>query len=774
MSKKRDRKQHKGFVPSGSGGLLGGSKKQKKPPETSNSGYSNSFAEITGIVSEGPIEGISKIYIDETPVQNEDGSLNFSGLHWDIRTGTQNQDRIIGTTDDSGDILSETNLNQEVIYNQQITRQIINKNLDYIRVRVGVQLQEFPENGGVLGSSVHYQIWVKQGAAGWELRYNDVFSGRYSQLTEFEFHVPVDNQGGTRDTFLIRVVRMTPTDADQQRYQRTLKWQSYTEGSAVRLNYPNSALIAVRLDATQFSSSPSFAFLVNGRLLQVPTNSTVDIGDRGLNYSNTPWNGEFWGSYLACADPVWILYDLLTNNRYGLGRYIKTQNINRYSFYEISQYCNQLVPDGKGWYERRFLCNVLLNGTEDAYKVIESLRSIFRGFSYFANGTISFAADMPGTVAMQFTQADIEDGMFSYARTSLKSRHTVAHVTWIDPSDFYKRAIEVVEDVEGIDKFGVRTLELSAFGCTSRGQARRAGLSALFTERLEVETVTFKARAYAANCIPGMIISVHDARRADIRYGGLIVDFDTTANWIEIDHPVNLSSSETYSVNYMNFEGKLETRTINPTTSTSTRLQLVEALTLSPNPMIEGNWIITSSTLEPQLFRVLNRVPVAGEDDMLYEITALQYQPDKYNAIEYGLALTTRQTRIKAPSVPNKPYNVTTQFQVVQSGVDRRYVLNVTWDAPITVDGNKDEYTVSYLVEYKKGLSGDWIDTTSTTLQYMEYVNLINEVYYVRVAAVNIEGKSSAWVESNAIQLGLINVDLSYASSHSSMFIVEF
>jgi predicted phage tail protein len=635
-------------------------------------------------------------------------------------------------------------------------------------------MQEFPENGGVLGSEMHFRIWVKQGAWDWEMRFNDVVKGRYSQLTEFEYFVPVDNLGGNRDQFIFRVELITPTDTDTQRYQRALRVQSYTEVTQTKLSYPNSAMVWVRVDAEQFSSSPNFGFLVKGRRIAIPTNATVDLNDRGLNFTGA-WDGTFYTPLYACADPVWILYDLLTNTRYGLGRYIKFGNINRYSFYEISQYCNQLVSNGQGAQERRFLCNVVIDGTQDAYKVIESLRSIFRGFSYFMNGAISFVADMPGSVAMQFTQADILDGMFSYARTALKTRHTVAHVTWIDPLDFYRRAIEVVEDNEGIDKFGVRVLELSAFGCTSRSQARRAGLAALFTERIEVETVTFKARAYAASCTPGMIIRVHDARRAEIRYGGLIADYDVLENSITIDNPVNLSLAENYAINYTAQDGTIQERVINPSSTGNKMMIFGTNISASPLPQIEGNWIITSTTIEPQLFRVLNRVAVAGEEEMLYEITALQYEPQKFDAIENGWTLTPRQTRSRAPVITNKPIGVSAGFNILQpTPTTRSYTLIANWQRPITADGRIDEYTNSYLVEYRKGDSGDWVGTTSVTTLYHEITNLSTDVYYVRVAAIDLLGGTSVWVESSAVLVGTINTDLSFAGTHSSMLLMEF
>jgi predicted phage tail protein len=228
------------------------------------------------------------------------------------------------------------------------------------------------------------------------------------------------------------------------------------------------------------------------------------------------------------ADPAWILYDLITNTRYGLGRYIDQSQIDKWALYEISQYCNEYVPNGYGSYEHRFQCHLLLDGKEEAYKIIQQFLSIFRGFSYWMSGAIGFATDKPGSPVAQFTQSDIEEGMFSYTRTGLKTKQTIALVTWANPDDFYRQSVEAIDDPDGIAKYGVREIELSAFACTSRGQARRAGYAVLLTDRLEQETVTFKCRAYGAYTKPGDIIRIMDSKRADIRHGGLIVASTTT------------------------------------------------------------------------------------------------------------------------------------------------------------------------------------------------------------------------------------------------------
>jgi predicted phage tail protein len=755
----------KGFKPKISGR---GGKKNKKPKEQADSGRSVSYAQMLGIVSEGEIEGLvdgaQGIYFDETPAQNSDGSSNFTNFSWDWRSGTQAQDRIPGFSDE---ISSETNVGTEVKQPIPVTRTITNANLDIIRVRLGVVLQEYPPKGGVLGLKIQFRVYVKEGAGAFVLRLDQTIKGRYSSLTEFEYNFPVNNLGGTVNNFSVRVERVTPQDSDTTRYQRVLQWRTLIEVTEAKLRYPNSALFGFRFDAAQFESLPQISLKLAGRKIAIPTNATP-TATRGLTYSGI-WDGTFYVPSVAIADPAWILYDLITNTRYGLGRYINQDQIDKWALYEISQYCNEYVPNGEGGTEHRFQCHVLLEGKEEAYKVIESIRSIFRGFSYWMNGAISFAADKPASPVAQFTQADIENGMFSYSRTGLKSRHTIALVTWLDPDDFYRQTIETVEDSEGIAKYGVRELEMSAFACTSKGQARRAGLAALLTERLETETVTFRVRAYGAYTKPGDIIRISDAKRADIRYGGLIAD--STQDSVTLDNPVALDAGEDYTLTIMMADGTVVERTVINPPGSHTTLNLDEPL--DEPPPLESNWILASTTVQPQLFRVLNRVPAPGSREMLHEITALEYRSDKYNAIEQGWSLTPRPTINRVPVVVNVPRNIALSYRAVNNGASFTYTLDASWQYPLN-NGTRDQFITSYFVEYSKGDGGDWIDTRTVTSTGTQYEGLSSGKYYVRVAAIDINGKSSRWVESSPILLTNINYSAVFTTQQTTIFMSDF
>ena len=757
------KEQFKGF--GGSGGDGGGKGGQPpKPPETPVSGTSTSVASVLAIISEGEIEGtvdgLKSVFFDETPVQNADGSLNFDGFSLDYKLGTQGQARIPGFGDE---VASETNVSADVKYNLPVTRAITNANLDIIRVRLGVILQEFPSDGGALGSSVRFRIWVKQGAGAFVLFYEATISGRFPTTTEFEYAIPVNNVNGTVSSFSVRVERTTPQDADETRYQRILRWQSYTQVTEIKLAYPNSAVIGFSFNAAQFQSLPQISLKLAGRKIRIPSNATP-TATRGLTFSGT-WDGTFITPSVAVADPAWILYDLITNTRYGLGRYIDQSQIDKWALYEISQYCNEYVPDGYGGTEHRFQCNLLLEGRDEAYRVIQQFLSIFRGFSYWISGAIGFVADKPGSPVAQFTQSDIEEGMFSYTRTGLKTKHTVALVTWANPDDFYRQSVEAIDDPNGIAKYGAREIEISAFACTSRGQARRAGYAALLTDRLEQETVTFRCRAYGTYIKPGDIIRIMDSKRADIRYGGLIAASTTTS--ITLDNPVEILEGEVYTVTVMLADGTVHERVVTNSPGTAATILTLD-LPLESAPPPESNWILASSTVQPQLFRVINRVPSSDSTEMMHEITAIEYNPAKYSQIENGWNLSPLPTRRDPPVVVSTPRNIMLSYRTVDL-----FNLDVMWDFPL-LGGERDSSITGYSVELRLGDDGTWGNTRLETVTSTQFTNISTGKYYVRVAAVSLSGRSSRWVVSSPITLTKNNWVGVFTSRYTSGFAMEF
>lgn len=734
--------------------------KPKKPREDKQSAFSAANFQAVGVLSEGSCEGVvggaKGVFIDGTPLQNADNTLNFSNVDFQTRNGTSFQTRIQGYGDE---ISTERGVSSEVKQNlPPITKSITNRSLDGISVSLGFSMEEYPPDGGVLGLSLEFQIWIKEGIAGaFVLRHQETIAGRYASLTAIDRYFPVNNANGTVNSFQIRVVRLTPQDTDTDRYRRVLQWISFVELVEARLSYKFSQVVAIQLNAEQFDSVPEFSFENAGRLVEVPNIGVVAL-DRGINYSGV-WGGVFYEPSIACSDPAWILYDLLTNRRYGMGRVLDQSMIDRYSFYEASKFCNELVPNGKGGTERRFACNVLIESKEDAWKVIDSFRSIFRGFAYYQNGAVSLALDKPGSAVMQFTQSDVKDGIFNYTRPPLTDRYSVMLVTWIDPSDNYNRAIETVEIPELVELYGYRITEMSAFACTSQGQARRAGIASL----LQPETISFTSRRYSVYARPGDLIRIADNRRSDSEGGGIISDVAVSgANYlVTLDRPITVTSNSILSITLDN--GHIEDK---PIISAQGNYITVLVQGYSQPPKINSNWIMINPIIEPQLFRIVNVTPIAESNNTEFEIFGIEHNPLWRNYIDLGWQVTPRPTRQTIPTVINPPINVGINFTITSTG----NTLFVNWAPPVNADGSRDPYITGYYLEYKRGINSEWGDTKSVVTPGLEIDNVLPDfVYLARVASVAIDGKSSNWVETAPIYAGGPNIVSQFDSAIRSI-----
>lgn len=561
----------------------------------------------------------------------------------------------------------ETPVQVEVKNNLEITRQFTNETLKSIKVKLAFTLQRFDDQGNTYGERVDFRIDVNERGTGFVNKVKSFFEGRYPSPTEVDFLISVNtSENSNNNTFQIRVIKDT-REANNPNTQQQITWVSYTQVTFTDLNYPNTAIAGFKFNTEYFQQIPSIAIKLAGREIQIPSNATVNTYDsqgvpnnpqtRFLTF-NGNWSGTFITPSQACSDPAWILYDLLTNTRYGLGNYIDTSQIDKWGLYEISKYCNELVSDGSGRSEPRFSCNVKLEGKVEAYQVIQNLVSIFRGFAYWQAGVVSFAADASGSVVHQFTQADIEEGSFTYSRSGLKSRKTVAVVSYLNPLDFYKKAVEVVEDPIGRAKWGVRELEIDAIACSSRGQARRAGVAALLTNRMEQESVTFRARAFAAYVKPGDLIRIYDSKRTAARYAGIIKS--ATATSVTLDSPVDLTPGTTYKITVTT--SKLEipqieggVNKLDPAQNQKLRFEVKEATIMTSGdnlttvflvnpgfgadvPPPESNWIIQGGTLSNTVYRVINRSPVQDSIEGMHEILAVEHNSSKYSLID-GMSL---------------------------------------------------------------------------------------------------------------------------------------
>jgi predicted phage tail protein len=499
-------------------GAKGGGGSQQAPTESPDTLRSVQRARIVEALSEGQIKGfvhggtnpLLDIYLNETPVADGTGKLNFTDVVFDSRLGTQDQDPMAQFPSVENEIV----VGVELRYGTPWVQALTDLDLSAVRLRLAVpQFQKSdPATGDVTGLTVGYTIEVATDGGAYAQVVSSAFSGKTT--SEYDKTHLIQLPPASTTGWLVRVTRTT-VNADLATVADTTNIQSRTDVIDAKLRYPNTAVVGIVLDAKQFSQIPNRAYHIYGRVISVPSN---------YNPVTRVYTGTWDGSFLPAwsSNPAWVFYDLVTHPRYGLGQWIDAAKVNKWSLYQIAQYCDELVPDGKGGQEPRFTCNLYLQSRADAYKVLSDLSSVFRGMAYWAAGAIQVSADMPGDPEFVYTNANVVDGAFEYQGSDRKTRYTVALVTWNDLSDFGRAKVTYVADRDGIARYGVRETSFIAVGATSEGQAQRAGLWALYSSRLETEMVTFKVGLDGHLVAPGQLARIADARRTQNRQGGRV------------------------------------------------------------------------------------------------------------------------------------------------------------------------------------------------------------------------------------------------------------
>lgn len=696
----------------------GGGGSSRVPTEAPDSLRSRAFARVIDCVSEGEIDGLvngaRSIYLDDTPLQAADGSYNFGGVTVVTRNGTQSQAYIPGFAAVESEIAVAT----EIKASAPVVRSISNTSISAVRVTVSVPglTYQNPSTGDLTGTSVELAIDINNNSGGWQEVKRDTISGKTTSRYQRSYRIDLPAPG----PWQIRVRRLTP-DSTTSNLRNQTYWDSYTEIIDAKLRYPNSALVAIQIDASQFNRIPRRGYDIRGLRVKVPAN--YDPTTR--SYSGT-WDGTF---KIAWTDnPAWCFYDLLTNTRYGLGAYLDPSQVDKWALYEIARYCDELVPDGFGGVEPRFTCNLYLQTRQEAYTVIQQMAAIFRGMAWWSQGAIAAVADMPADPVALFTEANVIDGTFTYSGSSLKQRHTVALVTWNDPADMYRQKVEYVEDVEGIRQWGVRETEIVAVGCTSRGQAHRVGRWLLYTERMETETVSFRAGLDGALVYPGAVIRIQDASRAGVRFGGRVKS--STSASITLDAPVSIEAGKSYSLSCMLPNGSVETRSV--TTGVGTHTVLAVSPAFSAAPLSGAIWVLAASDLSPTTWRV---VSVSEVDTGIVEITALAHRPDKYAAIENNIVLEPISTTVYGISAPAAPSNLAISESLYLAGLGVVAVrADVSWDA---VPGAA-RYEVSWRID------GGNPSTQTVTTPAIEIAPAAPGTWEVSVRTVDALGRRSA------------------------------
>lgn len=756
------------------GAFGGGSSSSTRTPVEQSAGTpSNAYAQLVEVISGKECRGFrdfgNNIFLDKTPVTNPDGSFNFTGLAIDQRTGSNFQTRMPGFSDFQS---SETNVGVEVTSAFATVRTVRNNQIDAVILRFGFVLQRYEDNGDIVGNSCRFQVFIQEGAGPFVLRQDTTISDRFPSLREFEYRHELNNQGGSIDSFTIRVIKITP-DSTSSKNQITFRWQSVLEVIDAKLAYPNAFIVGLQFSAEQFSSAPTRAYRVGGIFCRIPTNSAINLSDpRGPNKGYTGgldftgiWDGGLFNQGEATSDPAWIVYDVLTDEIHGLGNRIASTNINIQDLYEISLYNNEILSDGFGGFERRFRLATYIQSKEPAFKYVNAMLSSCNAFAYWDGQQIRFWQDRPGTLTHIFTNSDVSDGTFTYSSTDIKSRFSVANVTWNDPDDFFRQTIEPVELDEALEIYGYRETEFAAYGCFSRGQAIRAGRYYLATNFFETETVNFTTRHMGVFCRPGDIIAVADSKRALVEFAGLILGATTTV--ITLDRPIALGAGIVYSIQIKLPNGVIESRNIANEPGLTSEVTVSTPFSLVPNP--ESNWII--NIVETQLFRVLT-MEATGEDLSKIEIVASQYEPQKYEFVENNLSIQPREIQAVFPSTIAPPINIQAEVAEVlnTSGDIISYTIKSAWQPPL--EGG--QFVAGYLLQFRVGLNGNWSSTTTVFTQQFDILNAVfNQNYYIRLSSLLLDGKVSPWVEFGPIKVGYTGLESQFTDSRNSYLLAS-
>lgn len=702
----------------------------RTPVEADDTVNSRAMASILDLLGEGVVGGLingaKSIFIDGVALENEDGSFNYSGVTWDFRDGSQDQSPMPGFDF----VETPKAVNTQLKTTNAVTVAIDNDDADRVRV-----IMKFPslrsidkKTGDTNGTSVQFKFQLANGNGSF---YDVIATGEISSdvtLTakktgvyyrSYEIQLPKPGRA-----YKVRVLRLSADSNDQYLFNDT--WvDSIGEIVDTPMNYPNSVLVGLKVNSEQFGSSmPSRSYLIRGLKIRVPSNY-----DENTNTYNGVWDGTF--KLLSSSNPAWILFDLLTNARYGLGKFVSESMIDLGQLYQIGRYCDEEVDDGFGGKEKRFAINTQITSRQDAYRLIQDIAGAFRGMVFWAGGMVNIMQDSPSDPVMLFTNANVKDGLFTYKGSARKDRPSVALITYNNKQDGYKQNVEYVEDQEAMARYGERKTEAVAFGCTSRGQAHRVGLWLLYTARMESDMITFTAGLDASFLMPGETVLIQNKYRAGKRNSGRIVSF--TKNSITLDAPVSLKKSGSF-IRIINQEGKIVERDINETGDHITKVTFKTALATADQPVANGVWTITEPDLVPMRARV---VAIAqGETPGSFDITVVQNNASKYQAIDNGATLVPENTTVLDPTY-SKPSNL-----VISEGTYLSSPGNLSVKLMLAWEGKSPEYWVSWR-RSDEGNVSNWQSARATEEQY-EIVNVAeNGRYDFQLYSVSFGGKKS-------------------------------
>ena len=732
-------------------GNKGGSSKPYTPKEMEDNLISINKIKILLAVSDGEVDGefsLKNLYLDDVPVQNADGSLNYSGVSAEFRPGTQTQDYIKGFSDTSSEITIQRDLAQDNPYNIAVT----NKSLSAIRIKILMPKgYKQEDNGDLVGVSVQYAVDMAVDGGSFQRVLTDTITGKTTSGYDRSQRIDLPN---FNEQVILRVSRITP-DSTSSRVVDAIRLQSYAEVVDAKFRYPLTGLVYVEFDSELFPTQlPNISIKKKWKLIKVPVNYDPD----SRTYSGS-WNGLFKTAW--SNNPAWVLYDLITNQRYGLDQRELGIDIDKWSIYEAAQYCDQMVPDGKGGLEPRYLCDVVIQSQIEAFNLIRDICSIFRGMSFWNGESLSIVVDKPRDPSYIFSNDNVVNGDFQYTFASEKSMYTQCNVTFDDEQNMYSQDIEGVFDTEAALRFGHNPTSITAIGCTRRSEANRRGRWILKTN-LRSTTVNFATGLEGMIPTIGDVIAIADnfwSSNPTLNLSGRVME----VSGLQVFLPFRVDARPGDFILINKPDGKPVKRTIANVSADGKTIELNIGFGFDVQP--DTVFAIDRTDIALQQYVVTGITRGDDTEQFTYSITAVEYDPNKYDEIDHGVNIDDRPTSIVNPSVMKAPENVrvTSYSRVVQGQSVETMV--VSWD--------KVEYASLYEVQWRKNNS-NWINVPQTANKEVSVEGIYSGNYFVRVRSVSASGSTSPWsaIASAALtgKVGEPNAPINVTASDDELF----
>ncbi|HEE9786256.1 TPA: DUF1983 domain-containing protein [Enterobacter soli] len=711
-------------------GAKGGSQKQHTPVEQPDSAQSMARCRMLLALGEGEFAGgldASSIFLDGTPLGNADGSMNFENVSWDFRPGTQAQTPIPGFPA----VENETSIGVSLTKATPWIRALSNTQIDAVLVRVGITGLQLQENDGdIVGTSVTYHIDVAVDGGAYSTVMTKTVTEKLSSLYELTHRI---NLPKASSGWQIRVVRDTD-DSTSQMLQNKTQVQAITEVIDARLRYPHTALLYISFNAKSFNNIPKISCKPKGRIIRIPSN----YDPIARTYGGT-WDGTFkWG---WTNNPAWIWFDVLTEPRFGLGRRVTPEMLDKWELYRIAQRCDQKVPDGKGGSgtEPRFMFDVYIQSQADAWQVIKDIAAGFNGMTFWGNNMFNVVSDMPAdTSKLQILTRASVVGKPVYSSGSEKSRFSSALINFSDPDNHYQDRTTAVMFPDLVKQFKFKQTQITAIGCTRESEAQRRGGWAVYSNSLD-RIITLQTGLDGFLYVPGTVFAFADERLSGRVYGGRITGHNAGLKAVTTDRGTSAIAGDTLMIRTQG--GTVESRVIQAVNGT----QLVVATPFAAEPLPNAVFAIDAGQLRLQYFRVTNLK--FDDEENTFTITGAEYNASKYDAVDNNARLDTPPISLIPTGLVNQPTNIAvSSYDSVRQG-QRVATLTATWDAPLDKNGKPQADVIAYRVQWKRG-DNEWVNVPETGLRNIEVAGIFDGDYLVRVRAINSGGASSLWATS--------------------------